>query len=192
MSKGEMSPLAEMRANKRPVKVVDFPGDPDQKVGILLPSDYDMQQARMGAYRALVIDQKVDITAREGEVSRGMAMFTEETFARCLASCLVTADSAEGSVTRLCTDVEDMRKHLTAAQTQGLIVEMSSFTNEMDPNVDTPSGAEKAVQLLEVLEKKAGSRAALLDTLKGIEPSVLKLCLISSVEQRSTSADPSS
>jgi len=191
---GEQSPLAAMRAGKRPVKVVDFPGDPEQKIGIRVPSDYDMEQARIGAHRYLVVNEKVDITKRDGEVSRGLAMFTEETYARCLSRCLVTAESAEpdSPVVQLCHDVEDMREQLTASQTQELIRVMATFTNEMDPNVDTPSGAAKAVQLLEVLEKKAGSKAALMDTLKGIEPDVLRHCVISLVEQRSTSADESS
>jgi hypothetical protein len=183
-----------MRAGKRPIKVVPFPGDTEQKVGLRLPSDFDKEQARLEAYRYLA-SKGVDLGGPMDDQPRlGAVLLNEERLARLLASCLVTEDSAlpEAPLTMLCEGVADMRAHITDKQKDALLHELGDFMAECDPDPDTRAGALRAAEILGELEKKAGSRAALLDSLRGLSPDMLRDCLISMVERLATSASAKS
>ncbi len=171
---GELSPLAQMRSGKRPIRIVQWPGDPSQKVGLRIPSDFDMQQARLDAWGYVVNKKGVN-----PESKRGSAMLDDEIFARVLAASLVMPDQDAGSDVLMCDDVDDLRQHTSPKEREILIRELAEFSNEMDPDLDTEEGAKRAAKLLEEVLKKAGSRAALLDTLKGTPSSMLRNCIIS-------------
>jgi hypothetical protein len=85
-----------------------------------------------------------------------------------------------------------MRAHLTDKQKDGLLLELGGFMAECDPDPDTVAGAKKAAEIIGELEKKAGSRAALLDSLRNLSPATLRDCLITMVERRETSASAKS
>jgi len=184
---GELSPLAQMRAGKRPIRVVSWPGDPDLKVGLRIPSDYDMQQARLDAWGYVVNVKKVD-----PETKRGASMLDDEIFARVLAAALVMPEGDGATDILMCDDADDLRQNTTPKEREALLRELAEFSNEMDPDLNTAEGAKRAADLIEGLEKKVGSRAALMSTLRGIPPTVLRSCIISLVERPSTSTEEKS
>jgi len=181
---GGLSALAKLKAGRRPVHKTEFPGS-DQEVGLRLPTEADWEEARLGAFRFLQ-DQGVD-----PDKGTGSTLYQRDVLTRLLASCLIIPTDSDVQPP-LCDGVEDLKRHATTSERQTLIGELLDFANEQDPDIDTPEGILAAGQLLEELEKKAPSEAALRPALKAIAPAMLRRLLLTLVVRRSTSPDETS
>jgi len=178
--KGGLSALAKLKAGRRPVHRIEFPGT-DQEVGLRLPTEADWEKARLAALKFL---QAQGVNPDEGA---GSTLYERDVLTRVLASCLIIPTDSNVQPP-FCDGVEDLKRHTTTSERQTLIRELLDFTSEMDPDIDTPEGILAAGQLLEELEKKAPSEAAIRHVLRATEPAMLRRLLLSMVVQRSTSA----
>ncbi|MBW2264097.1 MAG: hypothetical protein JRG91_19205, partial [Deltaproteobacteria bacterium] len=175
---GELSPLAQMRAGKRPLKTVTWPGDDSTKVGLRIPSDYIMQQSRLDAWAYVVIEKGIKTDGKKDSAmgKRLNALLDDDVFARVLSQSLVMPDQSGATDTLMAEDVQDLRENTTAKEREILMRELAEFSNEMDPDLNSVKGAQVAELLVGEVLKKAGQRAALTDLLKGTPSSIAQRC----------------
>jgi len=187
---GGFSALAKLKAGRRPIHKTAFPGS-DQEVGLRLPTEADWEEARLGAMKHFMahdidISRTVDAGGTVHEPP-GARLFEREVLTRLLASCLIIPTDSNVQPP-FCDGVEDLKRHATPAERAALQQELLDFASEWDPDLSTAEGVAAAAAMLEELEKKAPSEAALRLALKGFAPAMLRRCLLTLVVQRSTSA----
>lgn len=164
--------IKRLKAGKRPVKYLDYPGVEGGRIGIRLPTEADHEAAKLAAWQFLVLDMKVD-----PDKVRGSAHYGREVYNQLLARILFDPESGDLQVP-ICDNAQDLKANMTAEERSILIQEMADFMSEADPDLDTPEGQAAATALCQEVEKKGVTRAALTALLRDTPPAILRRCVI--------------
>lgn len=186
--KPQISKLAQLKSGKRPVKIIDWPGT-DKKVGIRVPTEIDYEQAKLGAWE-LLASKGIDPDKRRGSI-----LYDNEVLTRVLCTALIDPDSGPVQAP-FCSDLKELKALLSSSERSMLARELADFTSETDPNLDTEEGLVAALEIVEEIQKKGQSRAAMELLLNATAPRMLRRCMRIMAEElarfRAEKSSPSS